>query len=136
MMKVIAVALTVGLLMGVGVGCGKVAAPTREPVSQQAPDAGAKVEASQAPVETPAETAVEEAAQETVGAEAEPAEDIAALCQERCSKCHAFAKVEKYEGAVAWQDTVKRMVEERGAKVAPEEVVKIVAFLDETYPRK
>jgi len=70
----------------------------------------------------------------------EPAVDMAvaeALFVSACTTCHKTDKVESYPKeelkAQPWDAVVKRMVEEKGAKVSPEDHKTIVAYLEAKY---
>lgn len=53
-----------------------------------------------------------------------------------CTKCHNLERVKNYSGQETWQAIVDRMINQRGAKVAPDDARRIVAYLDETFPKK
>ena len=59
-----------------------------------------------------------------------------ALFEQTCSKCHPVAKPENYQGPLAWKDVVAKMINEKQAKIAPEDAGKIVAYLEATHPKK
>ena len=58
------------------------------------------------------------------------------LFEDTCSKCHKVTRAEAYKGSDSWKSIVDRMINEHGAKVTPEDEAKIVAYLENTYPKK
>ncbi len=58
------------------------------------------------------------------------------LFEATCSKCHKVTRAEAYKGSVPWKSIVDRMINEHGAKVTPEDEAKIIAYLDQAYPKK
>lgn len=67
---------------------------------------------------------------------ATPAADFPRVFEETCTKCHSLKRVQEYKGSDDWAAIVDRMVNVNGAKIAPEQVPQIVAYLGKTYPRK
>ena len=58
------------------------------------------------------------------------------LFEATCSQCHKVTRAEAYKGSNSWKSTVDRMINVNGAKVTPEDEAKIVAYLENTYPKK
>ena len=68
--------------------------------------------------------------------QAAPSLDDKKLFEATCSKCHKVTRAEAYKGSVPWKSIIDRMINEHGAKVTPEDQAKIVAYLENTYPKK
>jgi len=69
----------------------------------------------------------------TPAATAAATPDGATLVQERCSRCHPLARIERTSRtADEWQTIVGMMIA-RGAKLTPEEEAAVVAYLAATF---
>jgi len=68
--------------------------------------------------------------------QAAPSLDDKKLFEATCSKCHKVTRAETYKGSNSWKTIVDRMISANGAKVTPEDEAKIVAYLEQKYPRK
>jgi hypothetical protein len=64
------------------------------------------------------------------------AQDTKTLFETSCSKCHPTAKVEAYSKSETWKAIVDRMITKHGAKISPEDAIKIVAYLENTYKKQ
>lgn len=62
--------------------------------------------------------------------------DAAKLVDDACAKCHPVARVNDYDGKDSWQDVVSRMVQQHGAKLAPQQAQAITTYLEKKHPVK
>jgi len=125
-MRILTVAVAFLLAVTLAGGCG--------PSTPPAPGgAEAKPAASEAkPMASEAKPAASEAKPEAKPAAPGGKELLSA----GCTKCHDLERVKNYSGQETWQAIVDRMINQRGAKVTTDDARRIVAYLNETFPRK
>jgi len=120
-MRTLVIILLAAGLAVLNCGCGK---PKTAP-EPRVPDMAAAEATQESPPSPNAEVA-----------QAAETDDVAALLEENCTRCHGLDRIKQYDDEEPWKGIVDRMINERGAKVTPENAAKIVAYLEKKYPRK
>ncbi len=129
-----AVGLAAAIIAGALCGC----TGTQRGTPLGTPETGAATALS---IEPSGEQATAAASQEAPAGEREPADvvsiavDGGLLVQERCTRCHNLARIERAtKNADEWRLTVQRMID-KGATLDVTEREAVIAFLTATYTR-